>query len=285
MSRNKEERKTIPIWLQSMITGSIAGGTEVLVDHPLWTVKTLIQSNQALTFNPRTLYRGILPNAASMIPITATQVTLNSGFQKLFSSSNDLSLFARLASAFFAGMGAAFIACPTEMVMTHQGKTKKNFLATSQSLTNQYSYKTLFAGLGATAMRDGMFTVCFLALTPWLKQQMSPWFANGYASSLLAGMSAGIVATATSHGFDTVKTLQQTGDLANPDTMIKTAKKLYAEAGMYGFFKGAIPRGTRVMSAVTIMGMVNEKMDACFAELNREKMVDENSSQQTELRS
>lgn len=276
---------TSPLWLQSMFTGSVAGATEVLVDHPLWTIKTCIQSGEPISWNLRMLYRGVLPNAASMIPITAAQVTLNNYFRSFFASSKqELSPLEQLSCAFGAGVGSAAFSGPTEMVMTHQGKMKQNFFAASQYLINQHSWRSLFSGLGGTAMRDGIFASSFLALTPLLKQQILPWvqqqslppfISKDYTSSLLAGIVAGVIATITSHPFDTVKTIQQAGHLTMPENVLTTMKKLYTEKGVSGFFKGALPRGTRVVSAVTIIGGVTEKVSAYFKEPEHQPDVNE----------
>ena len=106
-----------------------------------------------------------------------------------------------------------------------------------------------------------------------LKAQIQPHCSNDYTASLLVGMGAGVGATLASQGFDTLKTIQQTADLKKPMSFVGSVKKLYGTNGAYGFFKGGIPRGTRVMSAVTIMGFVADRMDTKFREYNAEQSV------------
>lgn len=259
---------------QSLVTGSVAGATEVLVDHPLWVIKTRMQSGQPFSLNHRILYRGIVPNASSMIPSTALQVGFNRGFQEvLFKNTADLSNTQRLGSAFMAGMASSFVSCPTEMVMTYQGKMGGGFYQAGKQIVSQGGYRALFTGLLATALREGKFTAFFLGVTPMLKAQIQPHCSNDYTASLLAGMGAGVGATLASQGFDTLKTIQQTADLKKPMSFVGSVKKLYGTNGAYGFFKGGIPRGTRVMSAVTIMGFVADRMDTKFREYNAEQSV------------
>ena len=269
-----ERRNSVPAQskttvAQNIVIGSVAGATEVFVDHPLWSIKTRLQRGEPFTFNPSVLYRGMLPNAASMVPITAMQVGLNRGFQNVFfKESTALSDYQRITSAFVAGVGSSSVSCPTEMVMTHQGQTGGSFFAAGKHLVKQNGWRCLFTGLSATAMREGMFTTFFLAGTPILKAKIQPYCRNDYVASLAAGIGAGVGATLASQGVDTLKTIQQVGTLVQPVGLIETAKKLYSTQGFPGFFKGGVPRGTRVVSAVTIMGLVSERMDAMFQQWN-----------------
>ena len=251
--------------MQSVVTGSVAGATEVLIDHPLLSIKTRMQNNEPLTLNPRLLYRGILPNAASMMPITAAQVALDHCFTTwIFAGNRELSVSERFASAFAAGVGSAFISCPTEMVMTHQGKFGGSFYAASRSLVQQGGWRSLMTGWTGTAMRDGKFAAFLLAATPMLKAKMLPYCPNDYAASLAAGVTAGAAATLVSHAPDTVKTRQQGAGPKQKLGFMGAATEIYTKGGVYGFFKGTAPRGARVMAAVTIIGLTKEKMETQF---------------------
>ena len=262
VQETKQPKATV---FQSVVTGSVAGAVEVLVDHPLWSIKTRLQCGDSFTLKPSVLYRGILPNAASMVPITAMQVGLNRCLQNVFfKDTKELSNAQRVTSAFVAGVGSAFVSCPTEIVMTYQGKAKCGFYPAYGHLVKQGGLSCLFTGLPATAMREGMFTAFFLAVTPILKANIQPYCSNDYVASLVAGMGAGVGATVASQGVDTIKTIQQAANVLQPVSFKDAVKKLYSTHGMYGFFKGGVPRGARVMSAVTIMGLVAEKMEAKF---------------------
>ena len=286
MTQSKQEKSLVhPEQTECIVIGSVAGATEVFVDHPLWSIKTRLQRGDTFTFNPSLLYRGILPNAASMVPITALQVGLNRGFQKVFfKDSTGLSDYQRITSAFVAGVGSSAVSCPTEMVMTHQGQTGGSFYASGKHLVNQSGWRCLFTGLPATAMREGMFTTFFLAGTPMLKAKIQPYCTNDYVASLAAGISAGVGATLASQGVDTLKTIQQVANLLQPVGLKETAKKLYSTEGIYGFFKGGVPRGARVVSAVTIMGLVSEKMEAMFRQRNSSDDLSEEKTRKTPAR-
>lgn len=263
----KQDKPRVSV-AQSILIGSVAGATEVLVDHPLWSIKTRMHLGEAFTFNPSLLYRGILPNAASMVPITALQVGLNRCFQNvIFKDSAGLSDVQRITSAFVAGVGSSALSCPTEMIMTFQGQKGGSFYAAGNYLVKQSGWQCLFTGLFATAIREGMFTTFFLAGTPILKAKIQPYCQNDYAVSLAAGIGAGLGATLASQGVDTLKTMQQAAQ-SQPVGFNEAAKKLYATKGMFGFFKGGVPRGARVVSAVTIIGLVSEKMETQLLQHN-----------------
>lgn len=263
-------QKTKTTILQSIVIGSVSGATEVLVDHPLWSIKTRLQQGEPFTLNPRLLYRGIIPNATSMIPITAMQVGLNQMIMNVFfKNSSELTVTQKVSCAFFAGMGSAFASCPTEMIMTHQGIRGGSFYSAGTYLMKQGGIANLYSGLFSTMMREGMFTAFYLAVTPIMKAQILNYCPNDYLASLAAGMSAGLGATVMSQSVDTIKTKQQT----DPISFVGAVQKIYSSQGIYGFFKGFVPRGTRVMSAVTIMGYVGEQMQSV---LQREEQSREN---------
>ncbi|GEM_PF-1164246 len=260
-----------PTVAQSMVIGSVAGAIEVFVDHPLWSIKTRLQRGEAFTFNPSLLYRGILPNAASIAPITALQVGLNQGFQNVFfKDATDLSNSQRITSSFVAGVGSSAVSCPTEMVMTHQGQSGAGFYASGKHLVKQSGWRCLFTGLPATAMREGVYTSCFLVGMPRLKAKIQPYCTNDCVASFAAGIGSGVGAALASQGVDTLKTIQQTTNLSHSVGLKEATKKLYSTEGIYGFFKGGIPRGARVVSAITIIGFVSEKMDGMFRQCNSE---------------
>jgi hypothetical protein len=265
MTQSRQEKPKASIF-QSLITGMVAGATEVLIDHPLWTIKTRKQRKLPFTLQPQVLYRGILPNAASMVPTTAVQVALDSSFKHVFFKDNkELSYPQRITSAFVAGVGSALVSCPTEMILTHLGENKGSFYTVAKALTNQAGWRGLFTGLTTTAVRDGTFTPCYLAGAPILKANIRPYFSNDYAATLASCIVAGLFSTIATQGIDTIKTTQQGSSVLKPLRIKDAAVKIYSTDGIYGFFKGGVARGARVTSAVTIMGWVKETMDQKFS--------------------
>lgn len=253
----KQKRIQLSVW-QSIISGSIAGAAEVGINHPLWAVKTLLQKGEPITLNPSILYRGIIPNATSMIPITALQVGFNRFFQQwLFRDQEQLPPSRKIIAAFAAGVASSLVSCPTEMIMTHQ---RKGFYTSAKQLVAHGGWQHLYTGLLATMLREGMFTTFFLGVTPVFKEKIHQRYPYDFASSLFAGILAGIGATFASQWADMLKTLQQSAESGKSMGLASTMRQLYSSKGVSGFFAGAIPRGTRVISAVTIMSWITEEM-------------------------
>ena len=261
-----------PTITQRLITGSIAGAVEVVVNHPLWSIKTRMQCGDPFSLNLRLLYRGILPNAASMIPITGLQVGLDRFFQQIFFKEvNTLTHTQGIISAFVAGVGSAPLCCGAEMILTHQKKIGGSFYNAATYLLTHCGGRSLFTGLPATMIREGVFTAFFLAGTPLLNLMVKPYFSNDYVASLLAGVGSGVSATLLSQGADTLKTIQQGGDPQQPISLQRVARELYAKQGGYGFFKGGMPRGARVTSAVIVMSFVTEHLETLFQQREAEE--------------
>jgi hypothetical protein len=251
---------------QQVASGSTAACAELTVGHPLWTIKTRLQNNLRFTLNPRILYRGFAPSAASMMPITSTQMVLNHVFQSmLFASENNVSLQKiKLAGAFFGGAFAATFACPVEMVITRM-EVGQGFFPTTHALIKQGGFKRLYSGVVMTAMRDGCFGVGYMALPGVLEQAFSPYFEKNHAS-WLAKIVAGVSSAVVSQAFDTVKTAQQSAE--NGMGLLEAIKKPYVKHGFFGYLKGGLPRGIRVASAVCIMSTVTKNMNTFFNQSN-----------------
>lgn len=261
--------------LESIFSGSLIGAIEVLINYPLWSIKVQIQNGEPFTLNPKTLYRGIVPNAFSMIPTTALQVGLDQCFQNyLFKDSVTLSKKQLTVTAFGAGVGSSLISCPTEMILLKQRHEAVSFYTATERLIQKRGLSSLYSGLTATALREGLFTAFFLVATPTLKAKIKPYYANDYGASLLAGFTSGVGATLMSQGVDTIKTRQQSA--LTPASFLQTTKQIYDSRGIFGFFKGTIPRGVRVMSAITLMGFVNEKIENALCEKREEGMMKKN---------
>ncbi len=88
----------------------------------------------------------------------------------------------------------------------------------------------------------------------------------------MAGIGSGIGATIISQAADTIKTIQQVAAQTAPVSLGTAAKRLAQAQGIHGFFKGGLPRGTRVVAAVTIIGGVKEKMEDVLREPSSKKI-------------
>lgn len=248
--------------LESIAIGSAAGSVDALFNHPIWSIKTLMQSKEPFTFNPAILYRGVGLDIVSNIPIAAFQVGFNRYIQKtFFSNSTELSHKQKMFSAFAAGMGSAFLICPTEMMMTWQCKTGYSLRVTGDYLFSQGGIRCFFTGFSATAARDSISSTFLLWVIPTLKTRIKAYYPNDGAASLLSGSLAGLSATILTQGIDTAKTTQQ---VSNPSLLFSfpaAVKKINQEDGFYGYFKGTIPRSINIIFSMTTMAWTIEKME------------------------
>lgn len=250
---------------QSIAAGAVAGALEVAINHPLWTIKTACQQGQNIyNLSFRELYRGVVPNMASMMPITAFQVGLNNGLQRVVFPSKQSEL-KDMFCALFAGGSSGFISGPTEFFMTQQGLRSK-MLGVPQSFygTAQYVWANhrsmLFCGVPATAIRDAGFTFGYLSGMPWFKQMIAPYCYNDYVATGFSGPVTGVVSAAVTHPADSIKTVQQSAVLGTQLSISEATKVLINSK--QGFFGGLIPRAIRAAAAITIIGATKEAIES-----------------------
>lgn len=246
MSKTRQEECSMYQMAQSMMIGSAAGAAEVLIDHPFWSMKTRRQKGASMTINPKILYRGLMPNVMSMVPITASQFGAYAAIKSVVNNDNIASMA--------AGASAALIACPIEMIMTHQGDTGATFANTYKHLVQTKGMRSVYRGLPATMVRDSIFTLAIFSG----KTMVKPYVAieNEKVAGTVASITAGVVAAQLTQGVDTVKTIQQ----AQHKSFKEATLSIYGKHGIMGFFKGGLPRSARVGMAVMIIGEVTERL-------------------------
>jgi Mitochondrial carrier protein len=72
----------------------------------------------------------------------------------------------------------------------------------------------------------------------------------------VAGVAGGVFAASASHPFDTIKTRMQAHMYSRPEyaTWTSTASTIYAEGGILNFWRGLLPRMTRIIGAHSAWG-------------------------------
>jgi hypothetical protein len=67
----------------------------------------------------------------------------------------------------------------------------------------------------------------------------------------IAGVVGGVFAASASHPFDTIKTRMQAAMYSKPEylTWTSTAATIYKEGGVLNFWRGLLPRMTRIIGA------------------------------------
>jgi solute carrier family 25 citrate transporter 1 len=256
-------------FLQILIASMIAGSAEVLANHPLWVVKTRIQCGYKPVWAFQGIYQGIFSNMFSMVPLIALRLSLGTLFQKkFFDSKQKPSSSQRIISALAGGCIPSLVGSPLELLRTKQLKSKLSLLSTAKVAINNHGPSYLFSGMLGTATRDALYTCGFFALAPIVKEKIKPYVEKDWMASILAGPIAGTFAAFSSQPFDAIKMRQQILREQRKVRLDQAIWEIIKESGFKGFFRGATPRILRVISGVTVISTVNEKVTKYYQNKN-----------------
>lgn len=253
----KEENQYI---CRAIIIGSIAGVVEVGLNHPLWVMKARMQIGVKMPFQIQSLYHGIFANMITMAPMMALKITASTSVGKHLDSFENLTPETRLViSGLFGGCISSLVSSPIEYIRSNQIKIKATFSESVRFLYHNYGYGFVKRGLFSTAMRDSIYTFGFYSLTPLVNNRIQSIDTLPQTTILGAGLVSGIFSAYASHPFDSIKSEQQ----FNPHykNIYKTILNIYSNGGLYGFFRGGLPRILRVMSATAIVPTTIEMLD------------------------
>lgn len=254
----------------SLVVGGIGGAIEAFANQPLWAWKTRQQYGDSFTLNPRVLYRGVLANVNSMAIIIAIRLSIRDAVTKFIFKTDRPSVIQNIVSAFSGGVGSAVLTSTIELGMTQQQKVKvdkraDNFTQTYSRLIKEFGISRAVTGAHLVALRDGCFSMGFMALAPHLKSEIknNTQIKDDIAASIISGVSAGTFAAFISHPADTIKSIQHAkANTHNKNELstIRIAKEILAKEGWKGLYKGFFWRGSRVASGVTILAHATEKL-------------------------
>ena len=190
------------------------------------------------------------------MPITGIQVGANKWIQSsLFN--NHPTYMQQVGAAFTAGVLSSFISCPVEMIMTLQNEHPKTGVC--KLLNGQLKTKGLsglFVGQLATSLREGGFSVFFLAAPPVIKSKLKSRGLDDASSSILAGISSGLAATLITQPADTIKTIQQSA-VGSSVGFFKVAENMTKQT----LFKGIAARSSGLIISITLMDWVKEQLE------------------------
>lgn len=262
------------IWT-SIVSGGASAITEVGFDHPAWTLKNRCQDEaipktQKFTLDPRILYKGVIANLLSMVPITALQVSTAQSLKAVrHDVENPPTQMEALAYNATGGAVSALISGPTELGMIQQTQ-ERGFIATIKHICSVNGIKGLARGMFGSAGRDAIFTMGYGYIAPQRKKKHMENGSSELGATVMGGIEAGVPTGILSHPLDTLKTIQQTASIIDPVTPIwKLAKDKYQKEGVKSFYKGVGWRSLRVVSGVTIMSTVSEKVSSMLQNRNR----------------
>ncbi|OBZ83723.1 Solute carrier family 25 member 38 [Choanephora cucurbitarum] len=220
------------------------------------TVKDIVHSN-----GYSGLWRGTIPTIMRNVPGSALyffalseirEVLTRTGrswqpiLNKPISNTADYRRWENLVSGSAARGAVGYIMMPITVVKVRYESNFYNYSSLSQafkSIIKTDGFRGLFAGYGATFIRDAPFAGIYL----FFYEGCKTW-ANGYTmanhipiANIIVNMSSGVVAgmaaTCTTQPFDMLKTRMQLKPMFYRN-MIQSAKKVYREEGLLGFFDG-----------------------------------------------
>ncbi len=285
----KEQSQT---FFYTVSTGVAAGTADVLVTHPLWTVKTLGQDGNSfkqisslVKRSPFILYNGVTANSVTMIPLTVIRVSLSATLDEQFSKYNSVSFpYVSFVTSFISGSISSFFGSPTELIRTIKLKnavyslnklntklktTETSFKSIYKFILEKESFAGIFKGAPTVAVRDGIYTAAFFTGAPYLKKMITDEHPDHpVLATLLSYTIASLMASFTNHPFDTIKTVQHSMKAESlllesklSGNFLDAVKKIFVEQGMSGFYVGYPARAVRFWLGLIIKASVLSKME------------------------
>jgi hypothetical protein len=280
----------------------MAGAMEVAVDQPLVTFKNILQKRVRVIqekhqqqpplwkeLSLKQLYGGAFANGIGMSFITGVQMGVIGWVKERLAQGREvetLSASENLLASLVAGGAAAPIASWSEMLMDkyrenvkrYEGEgrqgSRPTYVKATQELWQQHRWRMMTLGLPMTICRDMGFTAAYAAVGPYFAERLkeNSTFTSAVTkqnvvplnmvATIVGSVFAGVLGATITHPFDTRKTQQQ-GGLKATAVMGKLWRAVLAES-----YRGFGPRATRVVSAVTLLNMVQWSVEEQLKKYN-----------------
>lgn len=210
------------------------------------------------------MYRGVAANCVNMGSCTMIQFAVGGRLKKMVLGGSDrrLSLGEEMMCGIGAGSVSALAGSPLELIMIQQQRKGGSTVATIKNIANP---STIGRGFVGAAIREALWTCGYLSIPPVVRRTLMEnypqMFPDNNTARVPAALLGGLFACYLTQPFDTVKTCMQ-GDIERSiyGTFSQTAKKIYSESSIPGFYRGATFRYGRMVCAVFIMDYLKEKV-------------------------
>jgi len=278
-------------FLKGIVAGGITGGIEICITYPTEYIKTQLQLDEKLgkykgiadcakqtvqQNGIRGLYRGLSVLVYGSIPKSAVRFGSFEQFKsRMVDEKGNLSPGSRLLCGLGAGISEAiFAVTPMETV-------KVKFIADQRSANPQYKgffhgLRTIIAqeglsgtykGLTATMMKQGSNQ----AIRFYVMETCKDWYRggdpNGKVPKLIVGLFGGFAGACSVIGntpLDVIKTRMQSLDAKKYENTWDCAKQIMTNEGPRAFYKGTLPRMSRVVLDVAITFMIYDSFMELF---------------------
>ncbi len=290
LSQNSKQHTWYPLF-RNISSSIVAGTTVASLTFPAESLKKWMQSNQETLdknyqilkdakITPQSLgsswvnnfvtvkdavckseyipYRGLSVFVVNIVPTTIIQFMVEETLKKVMPSTPNL--YQSVAASAFCGVVGAVNATFIENTIVRQQVMKAGPISTINDMFRNSIFRP-WKSYPGIATRDGIFTLFMLNIIPNAVAIAKDNFGDWTAVPVRVAMS--FAGAALSHPFDTVATLQQKSHEKAP--FIDTAKKLYQEHGVKGFYRGVMCRtlmfGTFAYVLPKVRDLAAEKID------------------------
>jgi solute carrier family 25 citrate transporter 1 len=280
--------------IKGIIAGGITGGIEICITYPTEYVKTQLQLDEKVgkykgiidcakqTVGERGvggLYRGLSVLVYGSIPKSAVRFGSFETFKKnMMDEQGNLSPLSRLLCGLGAGVSEAILAVtPMETVKVKfindqrsANPKYKGFYHGVRSIINEQGIRGVYQGVSATIMKQGSNQ----AIRFYVMESCKDWYREGDSKKpvpkLIVGGFGALAGAASVFGntpLDVVKTRMQGLEASRYKNTLDCAKKIWVNEGPRAFYKGTIPRMSRVCLDVAITFMIYDSFMEYFDKL------------------
>ena len=231
---------------QNALLGVAAGAIEAASTQPLTYTKNCIQQKVKVSLDPRIMYRGTPASMLADGTLIGAQFWVCGFLQKLIVKGNprDLTFAEEVGSAYLAGFASGVPCTILELTMIQQQRFGGTLPGTLRRLYERNGLSGLFRGFIPASQREAFFAVGYLGLSPRVERVCDSLDMSPTAGVAAGSIASGVLCAALTHPFDTCKSIIQ-GDL-ECGGLSATARALYAENGVRGFFRGYPARAAMI---------------------------------------
>lgn len=280
--------------LKGIVAGGITGGIEICITFPTEYVKTQLQLDEKAgktrqyngivdcvkktvkSHGVLGLYRGLSVLLYGSIPKSAVRFGTYEEFKKRsVDEVGNLSPVNRLLCGLGAGIcEAIFAVTPMETVkvkfihdQTQPNPKFRGFFHGVREIVRHQGIRGTYQGLTATCMKQGSNQ----AIRFYVIESLKDWYRGGdpkkHVNKIIVGMFGAVAGAASVFGntpIDVVKTRMQGLEASKYKNTLDCILKIWKHEGPAAFYKGTIPRLSRVCLDVAITFMIYDSFMDLF---------------------
>jgi solute carrier family 25 protein 38 len=195
----------------------------------------------------RGFWKGLSPALLEMVSGTAVYFQI---LQKLNSSFKDMGVSSKktdFMSSGIARVASTYICVPLAVIRTRvqmPGFTDyTNVFDGFRKIYAQEGVRGFFRGPVPSMVKDGLFMGFYYALMNEAKVHLKPLKLEPTANTMVAGMTAGVIATIVTHPFEIIRTMAQADSSVKvkKDGVMRRLNKIWKREGISGLSKGLGP--------------------------------------------